>query len=162
MKIKKELRRSKRISGRNALPSIATMSSTRLNFQKIPDTRNEVNRIKYDANELLNKYSRVRISMVIPDNHYIKIDRKYPHQGHTFALTRNRNTLRVYDICQINYEKIFSDSWNNYREIIYFFAKNKKIVYTPLVPTLYKLCELEHEGSCQKYVNLLEDNELIK
>lgn len=161
MKFKSIKRCSKRISGIKALPSLATRSSTRLNFQKIKDTSNELNRIKKKANELLEKYNKVRISLVIPDNYYVQENAKYPHQGHTFALSRYKNILRVYDICQVDYEKIFSDAWDNYREIIYYLAKNRKIVYTPIVPKLYKLCQ-EHEGSCQKYINLLEENELIK
>ena len=161
MKFKLSTRYSKRISGKKALSSIATRSSIRLNFQKLKDTTNELNRIKKQANELLDKYNKVRISLVIPDNYYIQENSKYSHQGHTFALSRDKDILRVYDICQVHYEKIFSDAWDNYREIIYYLAKNRKIVYNPIVPKLYKLCQ-EHEGSCQKYINLLEENELIK
>ena len=161
MKFEKQvIRKSKRIRKINVLPSLVTLSASRINFKKTSDSKTEIDRIKYEANELLNKYGKVRISMVISDNYYFNKDFKYPHQGHTFAITRNENILKVYDICEKNYKKKIKDSWYNYRKIIIHLLKDRKLIYSPLIPKLCKLCK-KYEGSCQKYINLLYDNNLI-
>ena len=117
--------------------------------------------------ESLNKYGCVIITMVIPDSYYkglVKNNNKI-HQAHTFALTRNKTHLLLYDIS--NKDSYYSDEegWENYRGLIDSLKGDRKLIFFSLKyakkKRLKSVKDMDQEGICFKYIRDLEKENII-
>ena len=158
-------------------------ASTTTSFKKRADTEREFNNLLNAVNTALDvEPGIVKISMVIPTRRY---NEGKKHDGHTFALARNDNTLIVYDSHQVQYMMNAFDQpvWDNYRNLINtmanptVFSPNGTATSSPQDRTIYFFYDIPlfkeveascgrggdggFEGSCHGYIMALERKGLL-
>ena len=161
----KHYRSSKR-RRKNIIRFVYTKSATGDTYNKAPDSPNQLNILSREAEDILSREKVVGISMVIPDGRYSEKSLNKPHEGHTFALSRNDEYLIVYDTHENEY--LYGlDFWNNYRKLINYLAEKyngefRKIIFFPIVENIWERFKCDSEGSCQAYTRALEEEQMIK
>ena len=163
---KKQKNRSSKRRRKNVITFIYTKSATGDTYNKAADSKSQLKILRDRAEDILLRENVVGISMVIPDGRYLKKDKNKPHEGHTFALSRNDEYLVVYDTHENEYLNgpVF---WNSYRELIDYLAEKyngeyRKIIFFPIVKNIWEKFKCDSEGSCQSYTRTLEEEEIIK
>lgn len=163
---KKQKNRSSKRRRKNVITFIYTKSAIGDKYNKAPDSKNQLKILRDRAEDILLRENVVGISMVIPDGRYSKKYKNKPHEGHTFALSRNDDYLIVYDTHENEYLNgpVF---WNSYRELIDYLAEKyngefRKIIFFPVVKNIWDKFKCDSEGSCQSYTRALEKEEIIK
>lgn len=138
----------------NIIPRIYTKSVVSLDFAKSVDSQNDLNNLLLKSEEILNKHGCVIISMVIPDSYYkgwVKNEKKI-HQAHTFALTRNKTHLLLYDISNKNSYYSDEEGWDNYKSLIDSLRGRRKIIFFSLKyakkKSLQSVKYMNQEGIC--------------
>lgn len=165
-------RKSKRLRKIEPIRTVSTKSAaTARHSKKKDDYTDLLDKIK-NAEIHLQETGTVKFSLVWPDNHYKKKFINYPHQGHTFLMSRNKNTLIVYDNSHDkkyynkyeDNEKIWDDNIvKNYQVVIDKLRGSRNLIFFPtLLFGEYKIAIGQDEGGCVDYADLLIDNQVIK
>ena len=152
------------------IPRIFTKSVKTLQFAKLEDSDNDINRIINEALEcLLNKTQSVIITIVLPDSFHKNTTNKKTnkiHQAHTFAISRSKNTLLVYDIACDYFYNSKKTYTINYTKIINVLKETRNLEFFQLTYGKnhnFKSTNSDFDGDniCFMYIKELEKHNAI-
>jgi len=152
------------------IPRVSTQKSQRSNYKKAAPSIKDLEDVTSYAERDLKIDGKVVFSMVWPSGAFKHEEKTYIHQGHTFAMSRNKDTLVVYDNSHDkkyynrdeNNEKIWdSKVVKNYQNVINKLKGNRNLVFFTLVTGINRYDKIldQEQGSCMQYIDeLIKDN----
>ena len=158
---------------RKLIPRVYTKKSQRANYKKAAPSIKDLEYVTSDAERYLKTDGKVVFSMVWPDGAFKHEEKTHIHQGHTFAMSRNKDTLVVYDNSHDkkyynrdeNNEKIWDPKVvKNYQNVINKLKGNRNLVFFTLVTGIDKYDKILDlgQGSCMQYIEQLIKDNLIQ